>query len=200
MKSKHVALLGKSRSGKDTVAGFLAKHAGYTRLAFADRLKGAALRTNPWITYETNADWDDSLSAVRLADLVQRLGWERAKDQFPEVRRLLQEYGQTVREMDPRFWIRPVATQLMNGTVWNMPAVVTDVRYRNEVDTLRELGAVVVRVIRPGAGLSGEAANHSSETELDDLEPDVVLGNAGDLDDLYAGVRALYDEHLTGAA
>ena len=183
---KHVALLGKSRSGKDTVAGILVRHASYTRLAFADKLKEAALRTNPYIPL------GHARVCVRLADLISRVGWETAKDQFPEVRRFLQEYGQTVREMDPDFWVRPVAAQVIQGTEWNMPCAVSDVRYRNEVDALKELGAVIVRVEREGAGLKGSAALHDSETELDGLEPDYVLRNDGSLADLKEAVRHLY--------
>lgn len=188
---KHVALLGKARSGKDTVAGILVRHASYTRLAFADKLKEAALRTNPYIPL------GHARVCVRLADLISRVGWETAKDQFPEVRRFLQEYGQTVREMDPDFWVRPVAAQVIQGTEWNMPCVVSDVRYRNEVDALKELGAIVVRVEREGAGLTGDAARHDSETELDGLEPDHVLQNAGTLDALRGSVASLYFGRLT---
>lgn len=187
---KHVALLGKSRSGKDTVAQILVRHAAYTRLAFADRLKEAALQVDPVISVGTRRHGFDDYSAhgERLSDLVDRLGWESVKDLFPEARRFLQTYGQTVREMDPRFWVRPVMTQVMNGTVWNMPCVVSDVRYLNEVDALRELGAVIVRVERPGAGLTGDAAQHSSETELDDVEPDARVLNTSTLADLERAV------------
>ncbi|WP_180931884.1 hypothetical protein [Streptomyces sp. AJS327] len=196
---KHVALMGKSRSGKDTVAQILVRHAAYTRLAFADRLKEAALRTNPILETLDSAFLAPGAShTIRLADYVEEVGWERAKDTCPEVRRFLQEYGQTVREMDPKFWVRPVTTAVMNGTVWNTPCVVTDVRYRNEVDALRELGAVIVRVERPGAGLTGEAARHSSETELDDVEPDARVLNTSTLEHLERAVCAGLLPQLNG--
>lgn len=197
---KHVAIIGKSRSGKDTVGQLLVCHASYTRLAFADRLKDAALRVDPLL--DSGDDLQECgccyTEPLRLAEAVRMYGWEDVKDMYPEARRFLQEYGQTVREMDPEFWIRPVAEQVWNGTRLNMPCVITDVRYLNEVDALRELGALVVRVERPGAGLEGDAAWHSSETELDDVKPDVVLPNGGSLDDLKRNVRALYTERLTG--
>ncbi|AUG87154.1 deoxynucleoside monophosphate kinase [Streptomyces phage Attoomi] len=184
--AKHVALIGKSRSGKDTVGQMLVRHAGYTRLAFADELKRAALRLDPYIPLAP------ARVSVRLSDLIRRVGWETAKDQFPEVRRVLQEYGQSVRELEPEFWVRPVVGQVRQGTEWNMPCVITDARYLNEVDAIRAEGGVIVRVERPGAGLQGEAARHSSETELDGLEPDHVLRNDGGLVDLLEATRALY--------
>ncbi|MFE5616282.1 hypothetical protein [Streptomyces sp. NPDC056524] len=164
----------------------LVRHAGYTRLAFADELKRAALRLDPYIPL------NHARVSVRLTDLIRNVGWETAKDRFPEVRRVLQEYGQSVRDLEPEFWVRPVQGQVRQGTEWNMPCVVTDARYANEVDTLRAEGAVIVRVERPGAGLTGEAARHSSEVELDGLEPDHVINNNGGMADLLEAVRSLY--------
>lgn len=190
---KHVALIGKARSGKDSVAGVLTRHAAYTRLAFADKLKEAALRVDPIVV--TDDDYWGT-PGDRLREVVADWGWEQAKDRIPEVRRFLQHYGQTIRELDPEFWVRPVVDQVRQGTRLNMPCVVTDVRYRNEVAALKAGGALVVRVERPGAGLTGDAANHSSETELDDVAPDAVLGNTGTLDDLKAAVGALIITHI----
>src|SRR5690606_14973273 len=130
-------------------------------------------------------------TCVRLSDLVERIGWETAKDQFPEVRRLLQEYGQTVREIDSDIWVRPVAEQMRQGTRLNMPCAVTDVRFINEVEALKSLGAVVVRVERPGSGLQGAAGQHASETELADLQADYTIENGGTLEDLAEQVREL---------
>ncbi|KWT60616.1 hypothetical protein ADL21_18225 [Streptomyces albus subsp. albus] len=186
MARPHIALLGKARSGKDTVATVLTRHASYTRLAFGDEVKRALVRLDPYVPLRFTG------GPVRLSDLVRRIGWEAAKDQFPEVRRLLQESGQTVRELDADVWVRPVLAQVRQGTQWNMPCVVTDVRYVNELDALREEGAVVVRVERPGAGLAGDAGAHTSETELDGVTPDHVLHNGGTLAQLRVSVRDLY--------
>ncbi|MFE0187726.1 hypothetical protein [Streptomyces sp. NPDC058989] len=181
----HIALIGKARSGKDTVAAEFGRRAAYTRLAFADELKAALIRLNPLV---------DSCCCYEDYHLVDALedhgGWEGAKA-IPEVRRLLQEYGQTIRDRDPDFWVRPVQAQVRQGTEWNLPCIVTDVRYANELTALRQEGAVVVRVERPGAGLAGQAGEHDSETELDGITPDHVLHNNGTLAELQASVRAL---------
>ncbi|MFF3975288.1 hypothetical protein [Streptomyces sp. NPDC001828] len=185
MRTPHIALSGKARSGKDTVAQVLVRHGSYTRLAFADELRRAALRLDPYIPL------NPAKNAARLSQVIRETGWERAKDQFPEVRRVLQEYGQSVREMDTGFWIRGVIGQVRQGTEWNMPCVVTDVRYLNEVEELKAEGAVVVRVERPGAGV-GAYSSHSSETALDGLVPDYVIRNDGTLAQLRDQVRTLY--------
>ncbi|MFE3771017.1 hypothetical protein [Streptomyces sp. NPDC059122] len=188
MPHPHIALVGKARSGKDTVAQLLVRHGAYTRLAFADELKTALVRLNPLVVscccYEEH----------RLKDALEHHGgWEGAKA-LGEVRRLLQEYGQAVRDRDPDFWVRPVLAQVRHGSEWHMPCVVADARYANELDALRAEGAVVVRVERPGAGLDGDARTHPSELELDGVTPDHVLHNTGTLAELRDSVRALFDK------
>ncbi|MGW1837091.1 deoxynucleotide monophosphate kinase family protein [Streptomyces sp. NPDC002067] len=167
------------------MAAEFVRHAAYTRLAFADDLKAALLRVNPLI--DSCCCYED----YRLADALEdHGGWEGAKE-VPEVRRLLQAFGQAVRDQDPDVWVRPAQARVRKGTEWNLPCIVTDVRYANELAALREEGAVAVRVERPGAGLTGAAGDHASETELDGVAPDHVLRNNGTPTDLRNSVREL---------
>lgn len=201
----NIALMGKARSGKDSVAGRLCEAHGYARVAFADPLKEHALRVNPIIGTEERESWDvvygenvcvTEAVTLRLADVVARLGWERAKDEYPEVRRFLQELGQGVRELDPGFWIsvalRSIGKHLDAGT----PVVVSDVRYPNEVDTLRAAGFRIVRIVRPADARTltpaeRAAAQHDSETALDGEVPDVLIYNGGSLAELIQRADAL---------
>ena len=178
----HIALIGKARAGKDTVAQILTREYAYTRLAFADELKRAALRTNPIIPDDPQGGHH-----ARLADLVEQFGWEWCKDRLPEVRRYLQATGVAMRDIDPRIWIRPVERSVEQGTRWNMPCVVTDTRFNNEVETLTGLGAITIRITRPGTG----SDTHVSETELDDYKTNYTIVNAGTLEDLGESVRNL---------
>lgn len=191
----NIALMGKARSGKDTVAARLCEAHGYARVAFADPLKEHALRINPIVS--TRFSGGDEF-ALRLARCVEIYGWERAKDEFPEVRRILQEIGQGVREVDPYFWVRIAVNKI--SEVRPDPVVVTDVRYPNEVATLRAIGFRIVRIVRPaGSGFNPAnltvaertAAEHSSETALDDETPDVLIHNGGSLAELAQRVDAL---------
>lgn len=181
MRFSNIALMGKARSGKDSVAAELVAQHGYTRLAFADPLKEMALTINPHIHMSYQV-W------TRLEPLVSAIGWERAKDDHPEVRRLLQAMGQTVRSYDPAFWVRALIrkTVTVDG-----PIVVTDVRYPNEHNALRRAGFDIVRITRPGAGTLA----HESESALDEYPADATIPNDGTLAEL--GVRAnLLAEYL----
>lgn len=184
----HIALTGLARSGKDSVASILTRDYAYSRLAFADKLKEAAVRIDPMIRTSYYAEDNCELSWL----LSNFGGWERVKKEYPDSRRFLQDLGHTMRELDPYIWVHPVIEQVRSANTWGMPVVVTDVRYLNEVDTLRHHGAYVVRVNRPGAGLAGTAGAHDSETELSDLVPDYVINNNSDsLDTLAEQVRVM---------
>jgi len=177
----NIALTGLARSGKDSVAGRLVSLYGYTRVAFADPLKEAALRTDPWVLHSA---YGQLLNVGRLSDLIDCLGWETAKDRYPEVRRILQEYGQAIREMDPDFWIRAALRKVQRARFEGKPVVVSDVRYANEADALRSAGFMVVRVVRPGQA----PGQHRSEREMLDYQVDDEIVNDGTLYDLYMKV------------
>ncbi|WP_174843427.1 hypothetical protein [Streptomyces ardesiacus] len=173
-KAPHIGLIGKARSGKDTAAARMVRTSAYTSLAFADPLREAVLKLDPIVDNDYGVE-------IRLSEEVARVGWDGAKE-LEEVRRLLQNYGQTIREVDPEFWVRALSKKVSAAHGWNMPVVVTDVRYWNEAVALKNAGFYLVRVERPGAGLNGEAAQHASETELDTWPADLLLHNNGTLE------------------
>jgi len=177
----NIGLIGKAQSGKDTAADILRRRFLYTPVPFAAPLKEMALSIDPLIP----TGWD---THVRLSRLIAAAGWDYAKTHYPEVRRVLQRVGQSARDSDPDYWLRPMRTTLNAAEAWNLPVVVTDVRYRNEADMLRARGFRLVRIVRPGAGLDGEAGKHDSETELDGFAADTLLTNDGTLADLEEAV------------
>ena len=155
-----IALTGLSRSGKDSVAARLVEVHGYVRVAFADRLKDAALKANPIIDH---VDMGGGVHLpVTLHEIIAADGWERAKDEYPEVRRFLQYYGQTVREIDPMFWIKAAGPAVHEAHAAGRPVVVTDVRYMNEGAFLAVERFRLVRVERPGQ----TPGQHISEREM----------------------------------
>lgn len=186
-----LGLVGRKRSGKDTFASFLTQDHGFVRLAFADRLKDAALAVDPLI----------GKGDLRLSDYVGTVGWETAKA-VPEVRRFLQELGVAVRlHVRADAWVAPVVEEanrlrapgpdfidLPDGwmertTEPGFPVVVTDVRFLNEVQAIRDAGGLIVRIDRPSLPDDGDA--HVSEHEWRSVVPDFTVENRdGELDDL----------------
>lgn len=179
-----VGLIGKKRTGKDTFAARLVGRHGFARLAFADPLKDAVGRLDPYVTYTYSGP-------ERLSELLARVGgWEAAKDKYPEVRRLLQEYGMSIRDVDMDFWVKALS---LRASVISGPIVVTDVRFPNEADWIERSGGVLVRLTRPGTG----ADEHVSETALDTRETVYTFHNAGTIRSLHEFADTVAAQTLT---
>lgn len=169
--TRHAPLIGISGAagaGKDTLASHLAPF-GYVRVAFADPLRDMALAIDPVVWVCRNDYW----VTMYLADLVALDGWDKAK-KLPGVRRFLQRLGtEGVRNfLGDDTWVRLAEERIAD--LGDVPVVITDVRYPNEVDLVRRLGGLWVWVNRPDAAA---VPRHASETSLDPADADVVVHN-----------------------
>lgn len=195
--------MGRARAGKDTVGATLCTRYMYTRVSFADPLREMALKIDPHVyAYEyISAEYESEIREVRLSKIVSEYGWEIAKDAHPEVRRILQNIGQTVREYDEDFWLRIALDKIAVARKWGLPVVVTDCRYPNEYEALRSAGFKMVRVYRPEpgelidwksvSGALGSGSTHESETALFGHPHDVSIRNNGTLAELRNAAEAL---------
>ncbi len=191
-----IGLIGKKRVGKDTFAAVLVEEFGFARVAFADPLKEMALTIDPFLV----GGWDSSLDDEFLATAVANFGWEEVKDTYPEARRFLQRLGDGVRQFDPDFWLdagmdtadgyrygsREEPNVFITERTSQRPVVITDVRYPNEADAIRDAGGTLIRIVRPGAD---DGDTHASETALDDYPVDDVVTNTGSVFELEALAR-----------
>jgi hypothetical protein len=171
-----IGLGGFARSGKDESARALTGE-GWQREAFADRLKVLAHKLDPLLPHE--GTW------FRLAEVVDRAGWEHAKT-LPAVRAYLQDVGVAARDtIGSDVWVTPVLRCLGPGR----RLVVTDVRFPNEIDAVRDAGGVLILVTRPGvAAVNGHV---SEAAAADESLWDHVVVNDGTVDQLHAQVRAV---------
>lgn len=183
---KLIGINGYARTGKDTVANILVLQAGFTRVAFADKLRESLYVLNPTIEWNYSyglAYGAKSVSTVKAAvdkfgwDGVKKTGWGKA------VRVLLQRMGTEVGRniLGENIWV-DAATRFFDD---NGKYVFTDCRFENEAKLVTELGGQVWRVDRPGV----EPANdHISEIGLDNWNFDVRLDNDGTISDLASKV------------
>ena len=195
-KAPNLGFIGRKRTGKDTAAAHLIEEFGYTKHAFADALRESIARVDP-VVYPAPGDYDPGtiadLGVMRYSEVVRAYGYEAAKDLFPEFRRILQEFGQGLREkVDESLWVDACLARIR---ATDGPVVVTDVRYPNEVRALKDLGFVLVKVTRPS--VLDPSETHSSEVLTDDLPADYVVENEGPLVALYAFLDGVV---LNGAA
>ena len=74
--------------------------------------------------------------------------------------------------------------------------IITDVRFPNEAQAIKDRDGIIVRVNRFKstdriAGVGGTHLSHPSETSLDNWEFDYVIDNQGTIDELIGKVRAM---------
>lgn len=165
-----IGITGKKGHGKDAIGQILAERHAFWTTAFAAPLKEAvkvALRMTDEQIYgpiETKETVDPRYG-VTPRHAMQTLGTEWGRQMIHEDVWALSAMAR-IREEPP-------------GTNW----AITDLRFLNERRLLRAAGGLVLRVIRPGAR-SGKFEEHESERAIDDLIPDIVIYNNGDLEDL----------------
>lgn len=174
-----IGLTGCARSGKDTAAEGL-RQVGWVRIGFADAVRQMALAIDPLVTMA---------GGLRLRALVDEVGWEEAK-QNPDVRRLLQNIGtEAGREViGENVWVDIVARKIRAAELSGIPGVViTDCRFPNEIEFIKNSGGHVVRIVRPGVG---PVNGHASETAADGIDADWTLDNDGTPEELQTKLIA----------
>ena len=170
-----IGLTGYKGVGKDTAAGFLD---GYTKLAFADKLKEAVANLFRLTVAEVDLLKSDfcwvevrhplSSEAITFSwrEFLQRFGTEMGRDTFGKdfwTERWQQAFDQLYEEHPKKA----------------ANVVVTDVRFPNEAARIHFNGGVVIKIERPGFDSDG----HASEIPLDSDLIDATVLNNGPIED-----------------
>jgi len=209
-----IGISGQAGSGKDTAADMLLAKDGFIKISLADPIKrfskelwdfsdeqlwgSSENRNRPDERYPIG---DEFLTARKV---LQHLGTEggRALDYDVWIRyaiKISTVLLTTKKEWcySPSIGLQPYISQYPQGefeTVEGFPeqvkaVVIADVRFKNEIQFIKEAGGKLVRVIRPGAGLQGDFGKHQSEIEMESIPDDqfdLVVQNTGTLDDLQS--------------
>jgi len=127
-----------------------------------------------------------------------------AYERTPAHRKMLQVHGTDVRRFsDGNYWVNKGLETARALMAEGKSVFCTDVRFTNEADGILGAGGVVIRIhispevqrerllARDGSLPSPEAANHPSETQLDDYERfSLVVNNDGAFEDTVSQVVA----------
>lgn len=170
-----IGISGRKRHGKNTVATMIKDelllrgcHRSIVELAFAGALKQDVANQLGISVYELDQD------KVRY-------------------RPLLQEYGTMMRHTrGDTYWLNRLHVQLAKQPFGSV-VIITDCRFPNEADFVRQHSGTVVKVVR--AGLD-DTDTHASETEVDKIDPDYAITNNKGLNQLYSQVTATLDAIL----
>jgi dephospho-CoA kinase len=177
---RKLAVCGRARSGKDTIANYLEETYAFTKFAFADDMKQLLHRLFPHIS--------DS----------------------PKPRRAYQVFGEGLRQLDlpgaNHVWI-DACMRKVNAHIWwhsdvdnrGANVVITDLRMQLELDYLRANGFTIIRVTAPdedriaraiaaGDDFTVHDLTHETELSIDSFEVDHEVHNDGTVDDLKAQI------------
>lgn len=186
-----LALSGYGGVGKDSLADALIEEHGFMKYAWADTLRIAAGIMNPIVGiyldgelvndyYSLERVGYSSIRIVRYNDALEEDGYTAAKAKYPLFREFLQLLGTDVGRnlISDDVWVDATIARIARDGNMSDDIVLTDTRFPNEADAVRQRGGYVVRMIREGVG---PVNNHPSETSLDDYHFDSTLYNNGTL-------------------
>lgn len=199
-----IGITGLISSGKDTIADYLTTFHGYKRISFAGTLKDAVAAVFGWDrellegTTKSSREWREQLDI-----------WWSERLNIPELtpRWVLQQWGTEVcrQGFHNDIWVASVENQLRKA---KDNIVITDCRFANEVNAIKNAGGITLRVERGprpewydiakafNAGLENKDALdkfniHASEYSSVGLAYDHWLDNNQTIDDLHNQVEQL---------
>ena len=179
MKPLLIGLSGHAGAGKSTAAGYLVKYHNYRAFAFSDALKrvvSAAFGFSPEQLYGGLKEVSDPRFGKSPRWCMQYLGTDVLRTIWPEI------------------WIWHLRQYIgdCRALFKEKPIVVTDVRFLDEAQALKDMGAVLWRIERADVGIIDGIPGHVSECELDNYGAtvgwDMVIGNNRSLPKLFAAL------------
>lgn len=179
-----IALCGKMRSGKDTVAEILSDEYDFTEFKLSSGIKSI-------------------IRELHLGDMYTKKN-----------RGLYQSIGQYMRRFDEDVWCKRTLKDIETFNHYAVGSfqknhientVISDVRQQNEVDFFREKGFVIVKVVSDdklrlqrikdaGDIMMQKDFYHETEKSVDGIEADYTIFNNGTLEDLNDSVNVLAKE------
>jgi dephospho-CoA kinase len=172
-----IGFAGLAGAGKNEAA----KALPFPSVGFADAIKEIIISIDPCISFHQVS------GMIHLSSLLKYEPFELIKRNSKELRRLLQELGITMRNINEEFWIDQVWAKISQHQ-FNNDFCITDVRFLNEISFIKRefmSPGYVIWVERPGV----EQGTHASENSIKAEDCDGFVLNDGTIEDLHQKVR-----------
>ena len=155
-----IAISGKRRTGKTTLANLLRDEYGYCPISLADPLKQMVRLQFGLSAEQTDGKMKEMATQYPDQSLPGR-------NRFLTPRDIMIMMGQFYRSVDQQFWVNRLFQEIRLKS--HQVYVIPDVRFKNELNQMKKYNAVLVRLERDES-LTGSNIKDSSETELDDYK------------------------------
>lgn len=154
-------------------------------------------QTQDW--YEDTGGYDTCVELIKPTPrfLLQFIGTNLLRNQLHPniwVNALMSEYKPTKDTKVSEFLKAEGLPETMNGGKEYPNWIITDLRFPNELEAVKERGGITIRVVRPVHALSQNnhcGILHPSETSLDNEEFDYTIVNDSTIEDLVEKVREI---------
>ncbi len=141
-----IAICGFQGAGKDTLADILIDNYGYTRLSFAGAVKDVASIIFSWDREMLEGRTKEARAKREIID-----EWWAKRLNIPHLtpRWVLQNFGTDLfrNNFHKDIWVATVEKKILNMAE-NKKVVITDCRFPNEIQTIKNLGGKVIHIYR----------------------------------------------------
>ena len=182
-----IGLLGKKGSGKDTVADYLVSKYGFTKYAFADKIKDIIkILFNftdedllPENKEKIRNEWN-----ISPRKALQLIGTEFGQEFIPKNMAEIMDNSTSSKE----FWIKHFLIWYKKNLDKNI--VISDVRFEHECNILNSLDARIWKLVRDKHIYEND--NHISESGIDNIKKiDKIIYNNLGIDEIHSCVDVL---------
>jgi hypothetical protein len=163
-----IGLTGKAQSGKDTVAKMISEIYETTNVKFADTIKQmVAIVLGVDVELLEDSTYKNKMSHLGVTPryLLQSLGTEWGRELISE-----------------NIWVDATMDTIDYHTKGNI--VISDVRFPNEVASVRSRGGIIIKIERPS-----QASEDAHTSENQNLDFDYLIINDGTIEDLKKKVE-----------
>lgn len=171
-----IGIAGKKGSGKDTLGDYLCENYGYIRYAFGDPVKEVC---RILFGFNDNQLYGNSKEEMTDWGISPRRAFQVIGTEFG--RKQLHKIMPELKLEDGELWIEIFRRTCSSESC----IVITDVRFENEAQAIRDKGGVIIMMD------SAYAKEDGHESERIEVEYDYLVKNHGTKEELYENIKEL---------
>jgi len=174
-----IMISGLKQSGKDTCASYITKNYGFSRYAFADKIKVICSLMYDWpLNYiEGNKEVIDPRYGISPRQALQDLGTE-----YMQIH-LCNQYPLYKETIGRNFWVKKFKYLYLQNP--NIFYCISDYRFPHEYEELKEFNPITIRINNSKCSCDG----HDSEKHILELNALYQIDNEGTITEFHNNIK-----------